>query len=198
METKKEQAREVSCSVRVQTDDHSSTNTVHAHAVEKSSRTCNRTPGMWPKSAVRSKKREEKRESVEDGRARLVCLLFRPSSINKDVHWKTGERQFRAFRLLSCQFPLFPHPAQKHENFELPLWNFVALSSASFNVMPLWSCSQPMDQTSLWGANCEWRKSVFEELDPERWTLIFPTPKDEYNVSHNVRKRGGEESKTIW
>ena len=30
METKKEQAREVSCSVRVQTDDHSGTNTVHA------------------------------------------------------------------------------------------------------------------------------------------------------------------------
>ena len=46
METKKEQAREVSCSVRVQTDDHSGTNTVHAHAVEKSSRTFNRTPGM--------------------------------------------------------------------------------------------------------------------------------------------------------
>ena len=46
LETKKEQAGEVSCSVRVQTDDHSGTNTVHAHAVEKSSKNCNRTPGM--------------------------------------------------------------------------------------------------------------------------------------------------------
>ena len=34
--------------------------TVHAHAIEKSSSTCNRTPGTWPISAVRSKKEAEK------------------------------------------------------------------------------------------------------------------------------------------
>ena len=39
METKKEQAREVSCSVRVQTDDHSGTNTVHAVRDEPRKRT---------------------------------------------------------------------------------------------------------------------------------------------------------------
>ena len=204
METKKEQAREVSCSVRVQTDDHSGTNTVHAHAVEMSSRTCNPTPGMWPKSAVRSKKREEKRESVEDGQARRVCLLFRPSSINFScISWtkmfteKQESVNFEVFVCWAVIFHFFP-TLLKHEKFDLPLWNFVALSSASFNVMPLWSCSQPMDQPSLWSANFEWRKSVFEELDPERWTLIFPAPKDEYHVRHKVRKRGGEESKTIW
>ena len=85
---------------------------VHAHAVEKSStgRSCNRTPDTWPKSAVRSKKREKKRESVEGktvelggfvfcfGLPALIFLYF----LNKYVHWKTGERQFRGFRLLSC------------------------------------------------------------------------------------------------
>ena len=147
METKKEQAREVSCSVRVQTDDHSGTNTVHAPAVEKSSTRLQSDP--WHVTEVgRAFEEKRRKEGVRRRRSSsAVCLLFRPSSIiflvflEQRCSLKTGERQFRPFRLLSCQFPLFPHPTQKHENFDLPLWNFVALSSASFNVIPLWSCS---------------------------------------------------------
>ena len=126
----------------------------------------------------------------------LIFLVF----LEQRCSLKNRRASTSSFPSAELSISTFPHPTQKHENFDLPLWNFVALSSASFNVMPLWSCSQPMDQTSLWSANFEWRKSVFEELDPERWTLIFPAPKDDYtgNVRHNVRKRGGEESKTIW
>ena len=139
METKKEQAREVSCLVRVQTDDHSGTNTVHAHAVEKSSRTFNRTPGMWPKSAVRSKKREEKREFVEDGRARRVCLLFRPSSINFPcISWtkmfteKQESVNFEVFVCWAVNFHFFPTLLKSMKNSTCPsgiLWHFHAQAS---------------------------------------------------------------------
>ena len=206
METKKAQAREVSCSVRVQTDDHSGTNKGHAHAVEKSSRTCNRTLACACDRNRPCVRRKEKRRGSPSKTVELggfVFCLGLPAFIflvflEQRCSLKNRRASISSFRLLSCQFPLFPHPTQKHEKFDVPLWNFVALSSASFNVMPLWSCSQQMHQTSLWSANFEWRKSVFEELDHERWTLTFPAPKDEYNVRHNVRKRGGEESKTIW
>ena len=139
METKKEQAREVSCSVRVQTDDRSGTNAVHAYAVEKSSRTCNRTPGMLPKSAVRSKKREEKRESVEDGRARRVCLLFRPSSINFScLSWTkmfTEKQESVNFELSVCwavNFHFFPTLLKSMKTSTCPsgiLWHFQAQAS---------------------------------------------------------------------
>ena len=48
---------------------------MRTYAIEKSSRTCNRTPGTWPKSAVRSKKKAEKRESIE-GTTRVLLGRF--------------------------------------------------------------------------------------------------------------------------
>ena len=52
--------------------------TVHAHVVEKSSWTFNLTRGTWPKPAVRSKKREEKREpaAVEGKTVELMISGF--------------------------------------------------------------------------------------------------------------------------
>ena len=57
------------------------TTSVHAHAIEKSSRSCNGNPGTWPKSAARSKKEAEKVESIEGMTVLLggfvFCLGFR-------------------------------------------------------------------------------------------------------------------------
>ena len=180
---------------------------VHAHAIEKSSRTCNRTPGTWPKSAVRSKKEAKKVESIVGTTVLLggfvVCLGFRVLVFLLFLEQKCSLKNTRA-------------SISRFSSDELSISTFFPPYSKAWKIRPapLEFCGtfkrklQPDASLVVQSANgstksvkCKFwtEKAGFRRARPWKIGLDFPNPREEtYNVRHNVRKRGGEESKAIW
>ena len=180
---------------------------VHAHAIEKSSGTCNRTPGTWPKSAVRSKKEAEKVESIEGTTVLLggfvFCLGFRVLVFLLFLEQKCSLKNTRA-------------SISRFSSDELSISTFFPPYSKAWKIRPapLEFCGtfkrklQPDASLVVQSANgssksvkCKFwtEKAGFRRARPWKIGLDFPNPREEtHNVRHNVRKRGGEESKAIW
>ena len=128
-------------SFRKKVNEKRKSRTVHAHAIEKSSRTCNRTPGTWPKSAVRSKKEAEKVESIEGTTVLLggfvFCLGFRVLVFLLFLEQKCSLKNTRASisRFSSDELSIstfFPTLLKSMENSTCSsriLWHFQAQAS---------------------------------------------------------------------
>ena len=121
-------------------------------------------------SAVRSKKREEKREFVEESRARRVCLLFRPSSIDFPcISWTkmfTEKQESVNFEVNVCwavNFHFFPTLLKSMKNSTCPsgiLWHFQAQASTWCLIGR--AVSQWIKHVQ-WSANFEMRERGFSK-----------------------------------
>ena len=158
----------------------------------------------WHVTEIGRQFEEESRENGvdrgNDGLARRVCLLFRPSSVSFSFSsWTnmfTEEHEsvnFGVFVWWPVNFDFFSTLLKSMENStcsSIILWHFQA---QSLNLMLLWSCSQPTDQVSPWSAKFWTQKASFRRTRPWKIGLDFPNPREEtHNVRHNVGKRGGK------
>ena len=171
---------------------------------KQSSRTCNRTPGTWPKSVVRSKKEAEKVESIEGTTVLLggfvFCLGFRVLVYLLFLEQKCSLKNTRA-------------SISRFSSDELSISTFFPPYSKAWKIRPapLEFCGtfkrklQPGASLVVQSANksskslkCKFwtEKAGFRRARPWKIGFDFPNPREEtHNVRHNVRKRGGKKAK---